>query len=132
MNVTRPYSFDQVSTADLADQLRQIKERIQLLRQVYATTLSTEISQQIEEWRAEFKARADALLDREGGPDLVYELVRGDEDFFLTPPKPAAKPSIPVAVQHMAELVWSVNQQPPPASTKSDASIDFGLGWMLR
>lgn len=129
MNVTNPHA--QVSAADLTDQLRQIKRRVQLLRQVFATSLSAEISNQIEAWRAEFKARADVLLERDGGPDLVYELIRGEETFYLSPPKPTAKPSIPVQVQELAQLTWWVNQQPPPAPPKSDG-IDFGLGWMLR
>jgi hypothetical protein len=116
------------SDQEIIGLLTAIKQRIAALEGVYATTLSGEISNEIDAWRSKFKDLADVLIDRD--PESLYEIVRGREDFFLSLEKVTAKPQIPVSVQRMAELAWEVSQQPAPEPPKSNA-IDFGLGTFL-
>jgi hypothetical protein len=113
--------YDSLTTDELANRLKDIKKRIDHLRLVFSTSLSREISREIDTWRSRFKELADVLIERD--PERLYELVRGSEHLILSPPKPGTKPTVPLSSQRWAELVWEINQQPQPEPPKSE-----GLG----
>jgi hypothetical protein len=119
------------SQTELIDYLKSIKARLDKLRTVFSTTLSPEISRQIDEWRYHFKEKADELLSESGGAELLYPIIAGAEDFYLFPPKPENKPTIRLEDQRWTELVWEVRQQPLPEPTKTYKPIDFGAGEFL-
>ena len=120
---------DQVSTQELASRLESIKKRITKLRAVFATSLSTEIARELDRWQARAHDLATVLLDKD--PAVLYEVIKDDVAFFLTPPRRVAKPRIPLATQQMVELLWEINQQLTPPATKRDQPIHFGPGEFL-
>jgi hypothetical protein len=121
---------DQVSTQELASRLESIKKRITKLRAVFSTSLSAEISRELDRWQARAHDLATVLLDRD--PAALYQVISDDVDFFLTPPRREARPRIPLAAQQMIELAWELRQQPVPRPPESNSPINFGSGAFLR
>jgi hypothetical protein len=121
---------DTATQDDLVASLKRIKARLAKLRAVFATTLSPEISRELDRWQARAHDLATVLLDRD--PAALYQVISDDVDFFLTPPRREARPRIPLAAQQMIELAWELRQQPVPRPPESNSPINFGSGAFLR
>src|SRR5215475_7163755 len=99
--------------AELIDMLTQVRDRLFWLQAVFANTLSNDVFTEAERYRALFRELGAELKARDAS---AYEaLVAGHEALLLSEPAPAKKPTIPLAVQQVAELLARVPRQKPKA-----------------
>jgi hypothetical protein len=84
---------------------KQIRDHLFWLQAVWATTLSSDLYQEAEKFRAIFQELCGQL--RQQDPAAANRLIAGHEALLLSEPAPP-KPRISLATQNMIELVGEI------------------------
>jgi hypothetical protein len=122
-----PASASPATTAELVARLTAIRERIWRLRAVFAVTLSHDAAVEADRYVEMFQYIGRELQAKDAGE--YASLTRGHEALLESPPV-TVRPTIPLAVQHLAEMRWHAATQPRQRTPKSPTVPD-GLDWMV-
>jgi hypothetical protein len=120
-------SASPATTAELVERLTAIRERIWRLRAVFAVTLSHDAAVEADRYVEMFQSIGRELQAKDAGEYAA--LTRGHEALLESPPV-TVRPTIPLAVQHLAEMRWEAATQARLRAPKRPTVSD-GLDWMV-